>query len=505
MTGFEGSGTELAADVDGQLMRASLQANIVGALVVFAFLLVLAPGVEEEDIVLLLAINVPVFAAYLAAALFVALKTARRRYYTVVEQWLSEERPATRAERELVLRYPLMPGVRLTATYWVLATVVFSAINLPISGSLAAVILVTIPLGGLATCAVAYLLVERVMRPVTGRALAGEPPDRPAALGVAGRLVVAWIAGTGVPVLGLAAIGIGDLLGLDLYGSDETTLASTSSLLALVALAAGLVTVFLAARSVADPIAAVRDAVQEVQGGRLDTRVAVDDGSEVGLLEAGFNRMAAGLEERERMRDLFGRHVGEHVAAEAMRSGVKLGGEEREVAALFVDIVGSTRLAAERSATEVVGLLNDFFAIVVAVTEVHGGSVNKFEGDAALCVFGAPVSRPDAVGDALAAAREMRKRLHGARSVDAGIGVSAGIAVAGNVGAEERFEYTVIGDPVNEAARLCELAKRRPERVLASEAALWRVTGDEAERWTLGEEVELRGRSGSTRLATPTG
>jgi adenylate cyclase len=86
--------------------------------------------------------------------------------------------------------------------------------------------------------------------------------------------------------------------------------------------------------------------------------------------------------------------------------------------------------------------------------------------------------------------------------VDFGVGVSAGAAVAGNVGAEERFEYTVIGDPINEAARLCELAKRRPERLLASEAALTRASGQEARRWSLGEAVTLRGRSAETRLAT---
>jgi adenylate cyclase len=140
---------------------------------------------------------------------------------------------------------------------------------------------------------------------------------------------------------------------------------------------------------------------------------------------------------------------------------------------------------------------------VVETVERNGGWVNKFEGDAALCVFGAPTARDDPAGDSLAAARELRDRLSSELSeLDAGIGVSAGAAVAGNIGAEQRFEYTVIGDPVNEAARLCELAKKRPERVLASDAALERSGEQEGAHWSLGEEVELRGRAGPTRLAT---
>jgi adenylate cyclase len=128
--------------------------------------------------------------------------------------------------------------------------------------------------------------------------------------------------------------------------------------------------------------------------------------------------------------------------------------------------------------------------------------VNKFEGDAALCVFGAPVASPDPAGEALAAAREMRGRLLELDAVDVGIGVSAGTAVAGNVGSERRYEYTVIGDPVNEAARLCELAKGRPERLLASEAAVRDAGDGEAAHWSVGEAVTLRGREAATRLAT---
>jgi adenylate cyclase len=129
--------------------------------------------------------------------------------------------------------------------------------------------------------------------------------------------------------------------------------------------------------------------------------------------------------------------------------------------------------------------------------------VNKFEGDAALCVFGAPVERPNPAADALAAARALRDRLHeDVPEIDFGLGVSAGLAVAGNVGAEERFEYTVIGDPVNEAARLCDLAKQHPERLLASETAVRRAGSDEAARWQIGEPTVLRGRDEATRLAT---
>jgi len=87
--------------------------------------------------------------------------------------------------------------------------------------------------------------------------------------------------------------------------------------------------------------------------------------------------------------------------------------------------------------------------------------------------------------------------------VDAGVAVSAGPAVAGNVGAENRFEYTVIGDPVNEAARLCELAKHRDERLLASQAVLDRAGAEEAGRWRLSDSVVLRGRSEPTRMAVP--
>jgi adenylate cyclase len=244
--------------------------------------------------------------------------------------------------------------------------------------------------------------------------------------------------------------------------------------------------------------------VARVERGDLDVEVPVYDGSELGLLQAGFNSMVAGLRDRERVKDLFGRYVGRDVVDGALERGIALGGEVRNVAVLFVDIVGSTAIVSSRPPTDVVALLNAFFAVVVDVIAQHKGWVNKFQGDAALAVFGAPVPLRQVSACALAAARVLAERLQAeVPQVQAAIGVSAGRAVAGNIGDQRRFEYTVIGDPVHEAARLTELAKSIPGGVVASASAVETAGPEEARHWRLGEQVTLRGRTEPTRLATP--
>jgi adenylate cyclase len=134
----------------------------------------------------------------------------------------------------------------------------------------------------------------------------------------------------------------------------------------------------------------------------------------------------------------------------------------------------------------------------------HHGFVNKFEGDAALAVFGAPNHLDHPEDEALAAARAIAERLRNeVPECEAGIGVAAGEAVAGNVGAKERFEYTVIGEPVNEAARLCELSKTTPNRLVASSDTVSNATETEHAHWTFGDTVTLRGHDEPTRLALP--
>jgi adenylate cyclase len=495
------SGVELWRTNIRRLTRAAVISNGVGGFLVFlllAFLLPFAPAGAQDDI----PFNAVVGATYLVIALALG-GVWGRRMSAPVARWLASGRPPTAEERRVALGQPFRFAA-ISGVFWTVAALLFTVLNLPGSGWAAVVVGGAILMGGETTCAVGYLLAERIARPVTALALAGgAPPRERCAPGVAARLTTAWSVGTCIPLLGISVIAVASLFH---GGADSGRVAAAVAFLAAVGIGVGMLAVSMAARSVAEPLAAVRRAIARIEGGELDVTVPVDDGSEVGLLEAGFNRMAAGLQERERLHDLFGRHVGRDVAQAAIENDgdVELGGEVREVAALFVDMIDSTGHAVRRPPGQVVSLLNSFFCLVVEVVEEHGGWVNKFEGDAALCVFGAPVPRADPAADALRAARRLRERIdRELDGADACIGVSAGPAVAGNVGAKERFEYTVIGDPVNEAARLCELARERPGRLLASDALLRRAHPEEAAHWQVREQLILRGRDRETGIAEP--
>jgi len=213
-----------------------------------------------------------------------------------------------------------------------------------------------------------------------------------------------------------------------------------------------------------------------------------------------------GLRERQRLADLFGRHVGTEVAQQAIEQRSGVDSEQREASVLFVDLIGSTALAEVLSPHEVVRTLNAYFDAVVRVVSAEGGWVNKFEGDGALCVFGAPATQPDHAARALRAARSLHQALADLApqfpGLDAAIGVSSGTLVAGNVGTETRYEYTVIGRPVNEAARLTDLAKDRAGRVVASQGAADRA-GDELNRWVSLGTVALRGQSAPVVIYEP--
>jgi adenylate cyclase len=484
-----------------------LQADIIGALLVLGFLRYGLPPEDRIELQDLPTINLVIFFASIVF-LFVVGFSISVRLLVPVFRWqrrdgllIDTDPTATELARSRALRTPFYRTV-INLVSWLIGGVVFIVASWPVTKHVAPVVAVATALGATATAIIGYLQSERVLRPVAVAALRGGLPENIRASGVIGRQILAWALSTGVPLLAIVLTVAANKAGY-LHGQPEKLL-NPILLLALLALGIGLASTLLVAMSIADPLRQLRWALGEVQRGNYNAHMQIYDASELGLLQAGFNDMVRDLSERQRLRDLFGRYVGEDVARRALERGTELGGQERNVAVLFVDLVGSTQLAATRPPAEVVILLNEFFRVVVDTVGRHGGFVNKFQGDAALAIFGAPIEHPDASGGALAAARELHDELLPViGTAEFGIGVSAGRAIAGHIGAQARFEYTVIGDPVNEAARLTELAKLEDGHVLASAVAVSGALDAEALCWDVAEVVALRGRMGPTQLARP--
>lgn len=481
------------------LSIALVTTNVIGIVAVYCLAALVVPLPQVPDDTLVRLQNLVLAGAFALLAVVVGWLRGMRLTDRALG-WLAEQRAPTDTERRRVLR---LPGriFAMQAALWALGALCMGLFNGVVHlAPLGVLVFVIVVLAGLSTSAIAYLYVERLIRPYARVALSSGVPDR-LGMRLGLRTLLAWLFGSGVIVLGIGLTGLTALV-LD-EGVTVRRLAITMLVLGGIAFVHGGFTIWLAAKAGSDPVRTLREGVTRVGRGELDVEVPIYDGTELGVLQAGFNEMVLGLRERERIRDLFGRHVGDDVAQVALEHGVRLGGEVREVAVLFVDIVGSTTLATERPPEEVVTLLNRFFDVVIDVVDGHGGLVNKFEGDAALAIFGAPVELDDKEAAALRAARTIGRRLEEeVPELRAGIGVSAGTAVAGNVGAARRYEYTVIGDPVNEAARLTEVAKSVPGLVVAHAGMLARA-GAEADAWVEEGSVVVRGRSEPTPIARP--
>jgi adenylate cyclase len=478
------------------LAASAIGQNVLGGVVLGSLIFWALPSGAELTQRHVLSLNASVAAAYIVVSIPLGFFWARR--------WTSVPSGHDDATlRHTMLDVPFRLAVVHGAT-WIAAAAIMVLINLS-APRLAITLGVSILTGAFATSAMTYWLSERVLRSEVATILTSWPPTaaRPPRLRL--RALAAWLLGTGIPLLMMLLAAAGSLVA----GYSTARLAAVVLVLGGLAVISGLAVTEITGAGIADPIDEIRRGMRHVENGDYEITVPVFDASELGLLQAGFNEMVAGLREREKLRDLFGRHVGRDVARMALQdapdddSRNDMGGRHCEVSVLFVDLVGSSRLAAELPPSQVVAILNDFFATVIEVVERNGGWVNKFEGDAALAVFGAPVALADSASCVLCTARELATEMRRlGPKIRAGIGVSAGQAVAGYIGDRQRYEYTVIGDPVNEAARLSEVAKQCGG-VVASGRALTSATESEAARWRIIESRTLRGRATPTDIAVP--
>jgi adenylate cyclase len=417
-------------------------------------------------------------------------------------RWYSAGTPPTATQREAALRIPRRQTA-LLATVWGGSALPVLLANLGSAGAVGLMIFPPLFFGTTAAILTSLLLTVRTLRPITAAALETESDSvlRDTAPGVMTRLLSVWLLISALPSVGVAALILARANGWLIDPSMSVDLPVL--VLLAVAVVWGLRAMILVSQSISDPVREVVEAMADVEHGQLGHTVEVYERSEIGRLQIGFNRMVLGLRERERLRDLFGRNVGDAVVQLLINQDESIYGDEREVAILFIDLTGSTQLAASRPPQEFARMLNEFFQAVIATVDDHHGFVNKFQGDAALAVFGAPVASATAVESALSTARDLTARMQRLPELDFGIGVATGPVFAGFVGSMDRFEYTVIGDAVNEAARLADRAKRSPGRLLSSGTAVTAASGDERERWEhTGTEV-LRGRAVATQLYAP--
>ncbi|MEK7765482.1 MAG: adenylate/guanylate cyclase domain-containing protein, partial [bacterium] len=242
----------------------------------------------------------------------------------------------------------------------------------------------------------------------------------------------------------------------------------------------------LSADRITRPVRELIAGTRRVAAGEYDFTIRSYLEDEIGALAQSFNAMIFGLRERRLLRDAFGKYMSPRVAEAILTrpGGVRLAGERRDVSVFFTDVRGFTALSGSQPPEEIVRLLNVHFTLLVDIVFAHEGTVDKFTGDGLMAVFGAPLDQPDHAARALRCAVDIQRALqkererglyHGAAPLSVGIGVASGEAVVGDIGAEKRREYSVIGDCVNLAARLMGIAES--DGILAAPETARRADG----------------------------
>lgn len=252
-----------------------------------------------------------------------------------------------------------------------------------------------------------------------------------------------------------------------------------------------LIAVLIALHSVSnriiDPITHLADATQKVRKGHFSEiklpSIAQDRHDEVSSLYHSFADMVKGLIEKDKVQSVLNKVVSPEVAGEILKGELHLGGEEKIVSVFFADIRNFTGMSEHMPPHEVIELLNNCMTRISRVIEEHHGVIDKYVGDEVMALFGAPLKSEHPARNAVDCALETIQVLNrwniervqqGKAPVKMGVGIATGLVVAGNMGAEDRLNYTVLGRNVNLASRLCQSAEGM--EILISEET-WNAPG----------------------------
>ncbi len=471
-----------------RLTRVTILGNLAGALLTFVYFHFLDPSANEGAP--RPGAEVWVFFAVSFGLLSIIGRTIGTRWARPVVE-LTGALPTGPTGDELRRRALMIPGLfaLLSLAGWLAASLLWGVLwplwvgQFTPLRALRQIFALAFVSGPIVT-AIVFFSVERIWREQLPRLfpkgdLGGVPAPR---LRVRARMVTMFLLISLMPiaVLSVAALTRANaMLGADAQ-TAEAILHNLVLVVAALALGGFMVAVRMAgfvAGSVAGPLRDVQTAMADVGRGSLDVRCAVVSNDELGEVAEGFNRMVAGLREREQIRETFGKYVSPEVRDEILAGRASLSGGSREVTILFADLRDFTPWVESSPAADVVADLNAYFTEMDAAIRAQGGLVLQFIGDEIEAVFGAPMADPHHARSAVRAALEMRQKLAdwnagrlaaGKVPLRHGIGVHTGTVIAGNIGSSERMSYALVGDAVNLTSRIQALNKDLGTHMLVS-------------------------------------
>ncbi len=275
----------------------------------------------------------------------------------------------------------------------------------------------------------------------------------------------------------------------------------------LVIVGLGLLIAWSAARSLGRPLVRLEEVAHAVKQGDLTQTAQIDGRDAFARLGGAMDGMIKGLQERDHVKDVFGRYIARQAAERLLNGAVDLGGEARHVTILFSDIRGFTSMAESMTPEQVVSFLNDYFSEMVEAVMEQGGILDKYLGDGMMAVFGSFGDQPDHARRAVLAALRMKAllgKINGERAIAGippiaiGVGVHTSDVIVGNIGSKRRLEFTHVGDGVNVASRVQALNKEYGTTLLITASTFGALGGEFTARPVA--EVTLRGKGSSVPI-----